>query len=264
MRVLVLGHTGMLGSTVAKYFSHSGHDVDVLPPGTRWPSEEMKNLIKKTNADWLINCVGAIPQRKPQDHEYFDLNTRLPLFLFSLKSKNLVHAATDCEFSGKIAPDKLYDIDDPLDATDLYGISKAIPAEFIKSSEIENVKMIRCSIVGLERNTNFSLLSWFLASADDGNTVKGFNNHYWNGITTLEWAKLAEGIIREESPGRIFQVASEKISKYQLLKYMADVFRPGYPVIESIHEKYQNKCLASNLPVRDIRILLQELKEFSN
>ena len=264
MEVLVLGHTGMLGTTVVKYFEQVGYHVKVLPAAARWPSEEMETAIKESDASWVINCIGAIPQRKPRDHEYFDLNTRLPLFLFSIKSKKIIHAATDCEFSGKISPDECYSIDDPLDATDLYGISKAIPAEFVKHSEIENVKVLRCSIVGFEQNTNFSLLNWFLSSADKGNVIKGYNNHYWNGITTLEWAKLADGIIKEEFTGQIFQAASEKVSKYQLLKVMADVFRPGYEVIENAHEKYQNKCLAPNLPIRNIRVLLQDLKDFYN
>ncbi len=174
----------------------------------------------------------------------------------------IIHAATDCEFSGTIGKDEFYSADDYLDAEDLYGISKAIPGEFIKNSGNENLKMIRASIVGIEEKNYFSLLNWFLASVKSGKAINGYTNHYWNGITTLEWAKIAYAIITNEYQGNIFQPASEKQTKYQLLNSMAAVFSPGYVITASEHPKYHNKCLASSMEIRRIEDLLQELKEF--
>jgi dTDP-4-dehydrorhamnose reductase len=122
--------------------------------------------------------------------------------------------------------------------------------------------MIRASIVGIEAGTSFSLLNWFLSAADKKENITGFINQYWNGITTLEWARVADSIIRTNSESVLYQIASQKVSKYQLLSIMADVFRPGYPVKQAEHSKYHNKCLASKWPVRDIAILLKELREF--
>jgi len=262
MKVLVLGHTGMLGDAVYRYFERQGYELETLPAGCRWPSAEMQRLFINSTASWIINCIGAIPQRKPQDHEYFELNSRLPFFLCSVSSKKIIHASTDCEFSGKIPPEAFYQEDDYLDATDLYGISKAIPAEFIKQSGLTHVKMIRASIVGIEAGTSFSLLNWFLSATDKKENITGFTNQYWNGITTLEWARVADSIIRTNSESVLYQIASQKVSKYQLLSIMTDVFRPGYPVKQAEHSKYHNKCLASKWPVRDIAILLKQLREF--
>jgi dTDP-4-dehydrorhamnose reductase len=262
MKVLVLGHTGMLGDAVQRFFKTQSYSVEILPSGVRWPSTEMEAIIQDSEAEWIVNCIGAIPQRKPQDFEYFELNTRLPLFLFALKSKKVIHAATDCEFSGKIPAEKYYKVSDKLDATDLYGLSKAIPAEYAIWAGLKHVKLIRTSIIGIENNSHFSLLNWFLNSAEQGSEVKGFTNHFWNGITTLEWARIAARIISGEYTGNLFQIASEKASKYELLKKMAAVFRPGYNIKEATHPKYQNKCLESSFDLRDQKKMLEELKAF--
>lgn len=262
MKILILGHTGMLGNTVFKFFCTTPFTIEVVPVGMRWPSNEMKEFIRSADVEWIINCIGAIPQKNPQDFEYFDLNTKLPLFLFGLPNKMVIHAATDCEFSGKIQPNQYYSENDQLDATDLYGLSKAIPAEFAKNAGLKNVKIIRASIIGLEKSSHSSLLSWFLQSVENGAEIKGFNNHFWNGITTLEWAKVAYKIITDEYTGNIFQIATEKNSKYELLKIMTSVFNPGYKIIEASHPKYQNKCLSSEFKIRQAEELLRELKEF--
>ena len=262
MKVLVLGHTGMLGDAVSRYLNTRGHEVLTLPTELRWPSIEMENQIRNTEAGWIINCIGAIPQRKPLDHEYFELNSRLPFFLFTLTSKKIIHAATDCEFSGKIKADEFYEEDAYLDATDLYGISKPIPAEYVYRAHLPHVKMIRTSIIGIEKNSSVSLLNWFISASGKGETITGFNNHYWNGITTLEWAKIADSIIEGKFTDTLVQVATSKVSKFELLKKMANVFRPGYTIHEATHPKYQNKCLASRWEVKDIEVLLKELKEF--
>jgi dTDP-4-dehydrorhamnose reductase len=52
--------------------------------------------------------------------------------------------------------------------------------------------MIRVSIIGHELSSNYSLLDWFLNS--DG-TVNGYDDHYWNGVTTLAWAKICSSIM---------------------------------------------------------------------
>jgi dTDP-4-dehydrorhamnose reductase len=264
MKLLVLGHSGMLGNAVFRYFKQGKYTVEVLPSGMRWPSSEMKDFIRNSDANCIMNCIGAIPQKNPSDSTFFELNTRLPLFLFGLRSKMILHAATDCEFSGKASQDYFYKEDDYLDATDIYGISKIIPAEVLRNTDTDSLKMIRSSIIGIEMNTQSSLLNWFLSSADEGRMITGYNNHYWNGITTLEWAKVAEKIIQGIYKGNIFQPASEKISKYELLKFMAAVFRPNCIISETEHSKYQNKCLASNLELRNIKDMLEELKTFYN
>jgi len=255
VKILILGHTGLLGNCVFRYFSKINFEIETLPIGMRWPSEEMMNLINNSDAEWIINCIGSIPQRTKN---FFEINSKLPIFLFSTKKK-IIHPSTDCEFSGNISIGETYKPEDITDATDEYGISKSIPSEIALRLDIQNVHLIRTSIVGVDENAS-SLLSWFLKC--DGQT-NGFSNQYWNGITTLEWAKVSYDIIMGKINHRIVQPSSHCISKYDLLNIFSKVFEKNI-IINKVESKYCNKCLQSTLPIKNIESMLIELKEFYN
>ena len=80
MKILVLGHKGMLGHMVHKYLS-TKNDCELLTTDLRWPSEDFENLIIDfwygQQGDYIINCIGAIHQRTSD----FDVNTELPIWL---------------------------------------------------------------------------------------------------------------------------------------------------------------------------------------
>ncbi|MES3006071.1 MAG: sugar nucleotide-binding protein, partial [Patescibacteria group bacterium] len=188
-KVLILGHKGMLGNALCRYFG-AKNDYEILAATNRWGDDDFEEELRGTDADFIINCIGLIPQRKPTDAEYKLINTDLPIFLDTL-GKKVIHPTTDCEFAGTIAPEAKYEKTHPRDVEDAYGRSKADAAQFLEDSG-QNTKMIRTSIVGHEVNSSLSLLDWFLNSEGE---VKGYTNHYWNGITTLQWAKLAEELM---------------------------------------------------------------------
>ena len=84
--------------------------------------------------------------------------------------------------------------------------------------------VIRTSIIGPELGEGHGLMGWFLRQ--DGE-VNGYVNHLWNGITTLEWAKVCFEIIsRGDSPRRaIAQPGIEPaVSKYELLALISRVW----------------------------------------
>ena len=72
MRVLVLGHRGMLGHMVVKYLQDQNISVSTL--STRWPVCQIE--INNFEGDYIINCIGAIPQRT----DNFDINWELPIW----------------------------------------------------------------------------------------------------------------------------------------------------------------------------------------
>ena len=57
--------------------------------------------------------------------------------------------------------------------------------------------LLRGSIVGPERGEGKSLLNWFLSQ--NSNKVNGFIDHMWNGITTLNFAKIVDGMIKNNN-----------------------------------------------------------------
>ena len=111
-----------------------------------------------------------------------------PIDLQNLAFENqieYIQIGTDCVFSGN---DGSYTETSFMDATDLYGKSKIV-------GEIEgtNKSLIRSSIIGPEQSKGFSLMNWFLNNTQQ--EISGYKNHLWNGVTTLNFAKVVEGFI---------------------------------------------------------------------
>ena len=182
-KIFILGHNGMLGNAVLKYYIGK-QDCVVYTTDSRFNSEEFKTILEGTDAEYIINCIGKIPQKSKKGenlNEYKTLNIELPIFLETL-NKKILHPSTDCEFLGGLEEGKKYTKNNIRDAQDEYGLSKAFISNKIEK-EFHNTKILRVSIIGHEKNTSLSLLDWFLSQEKETN---GYTNHYWNGITTLE------------------------------------------------------------------------------
>lgn len=260
MKILVLGHRGMLGRAVTKFFSENTNH-EVLTISSRWGDTTFVDEIGKIDADFIINGIGKIPQKQPQAKEYNFLNVELPRFLETLDIR-VIHPSTDCEFKGDIPKGESYTKTSLRNADDIYSISKAsISAEI--ENNFKNTKIIRASIIGHEENTNLALLDWFLSQTG---SVNGFTNHYWNGITTLEWAKLCQKIIESWNS---FPVLSQfgtttHYSKFDIISLAKDIYKKDIKIIPFATEITVNKCLVSDITISELPTQLVELKDFFN
>lgn len=231
MKILILGHKGMLGNAVHAYLSQF-HEIETTT--NRWPSKEFEDSIKNFNGDYIINCIGAIPQ-KTND---FTINTLLPIFLDTNAKCNIIHPATDCEMDN-----------------DHYGVSKRYATEWL-SNYGKQTYVFKTSIIGIELNSADSLLCWFLKQ----NKVRGYTDAMWNGITTLEWAKQCNNLINGFITSKFNIFCTECISKYDLLNYFKDIFKHNIE-IEQISGIGKDKCLRG-IKLTSIKQQLIELKEF--
>ena len=249
----------MLGNAVLRYFDMKRDDYQVITTQSRWGDAEFVEEMNKVDADFIINCIGVIPQKKPQTEMYKLVNHDLPVFLETLGIP-VIHPTTDCEFSGTIPKDQKYTKADIRNVTDDYGASKASISQLIEKDFV-NTKMMRVSIIGHELNSHTSLLDWFLNSEGE---VQGYVNHYWNGITTLEWAKQCEHLMNawETSPRLNQYGTSEVRSKCDLLLDIRDVYGKQITVKPFIAPTGANKCLESDISLPPITSQLRELKKF--
>lgn len=233
MKILVLGHNGMLGNAVFKYLSQF-YTVDTI--NYRWPDQEFIKFIKQYDGDYIINCIGAIPQKTSD----FGINSILPVFLELNSSSKIIHPATDCESDNT-----------------LYGISKRIATEWLRVYG-KNTYIFKTSIIGIELNSSDSLLCWFL----NQKRVNGYLQAKWNGITTLEWAKQCNHLIETQSSESTYVVFnSDCISKFELLTIIKEVFNHDIE-IQPIDGIGSNKCLTGHVKTENIKQQLLELKEF--
>ena len=223
MKIAVLGSTGMLGKTVLKFFDLYNKDIELIIPKRFNIFKKFEFLKSLKGADYVVNCVGAIPQRMPniiseeEEFNFFKINYLLPEILLDNDFK-VIQPCTDCVFKGdpKSAP---YSLNSKFDCVDSYGKSKAklySSQSYLKN--INSIKVIRSSIVGIDK-LNKSLYSWSLSQVLSSRMINGYINHLWNGITTLKWAEICNEIINNfDSYQPISIFGTNTVSKYELIK----------------------------------------------
>jgi dTDP-4-dehydrorhamnose reductase len=225
-KVLILGSNGMLGNAVKKFFP----EAEVSP--YRFPSLEFRDSLE--NYDFIINCIGAIPQK----HKDFSLNTSLPYFLEKYTKAQIFHPATDCESDDSS-----------------YGISKKIASDWILAYG-QRTTIIKSSIIGIEKNSNDSLLSWVLSQKGE---INGYTSAKWNGITTLKWAEICQKLMKNGGE-TLNCYRSECISKFDLLSKIKKCFNLDIE-IKPISGIGSDKCIIGEF-TSSIETQLAELKAF--
>lgn len=227
-KVLILGSTGLLGNQLVSYFQKQKKlNKFTLYITSRSKSKKSDTiyfdaLVEKTfqniiffNPDFVINCIGLIKPRINVDSKLslincFKINSILPIQLSKyFKNSKIIHFTTDGVFDGKKGN---YIETDEHSCSDFYGVSKSLG-----EVALSNVMNLRCSIIGFEKNTNYSLLNWYWKNKD--NKINGYKNHIWNGITSDVLSKICMGIINKNLflNGTFHITTSDKISKYELL-----------------------------------------------
>ena len=258
MRILVLGHKGMLGRSVARYFSQLP-EYEVMTLSSRWGDAAFSSDIVAIAPDLIINCIGKIPQKNPSEAEYSNLNVALPRFLETLGIK-VIHPSTDCEFKGDLPSGQAYTKTAIRDADDVYGLSKAVISKEIEET-FKNTKIIRTSIIGHEETSALSLLDWFLSQSG---SVRGYTNHFWNGITTLEWAKQCQILIEDwEAHPILNQLGTgTHYSKFEIISLAKEIYDKDIEIIPFETDVTVNKCLLSDKTIPELKEQLAELKSF--
>ncbi len=239
MKILVLGASGMLGNAVFRVMSEK-RDWEVF--GTVrsvsvrrfFPKEIAEHLItgcdvenhdglvktfSEVRPDIVINCIGVVKQLASANDplQVIPINSLLPhrlAGLCMLVGSRLVHMSTDCIFSGEKGA---YTEEDPSDAKDLYGQSK-----FLGEVHDRHAITLRTSIIGHELQSAHGLLGWFLSQETQ---CKGFKRAIFSGFPTLELARLIRDVVipRSDLSG-VYHVATQAISKYDLLKLIANEY----------------------------------------
>jgi dTDP-4-dehydrorhamnose reductase len=251
--VLILGATGMLGHTLFKILSR---DKRLQVYGTTRQNtakalflrENTKKLLTNVDAgnfaaihstllkikpDVVINCVGLIKQLAAADDvlQAVPINTLLPHQLASLTRQinaRLILMSTDCVFSGKQGN---YSESDLPDCTDLYGQSKLMG----EITDQKHVLTIRTSIIGHELRGSHSLVNWFLKQKGE---ATGYTKAIYSGLPTVELANIIRDLILpNKSISGLYQIASQPISKYDLLCLIAKIYRKKITLSKSSKPK---------------------------
>lgn len=246
MKILVLGASGMLGNAMVRVLSEksdwqvygtirsessrrffSADIAERLLAGV--DVEQHDSLLQafiRVRPDVVINCVGLIKQLADAEDplQAIPINSLLPhrlARLCELSGARLVHMSTDCVFSGEKGG---YSESDLSDAKDLYG-----KAKFLGEVSYRHTITLRTSIIGHELQSAHGLVGWFLSQQG---TCKGFRRVIFSGLPTVALAQLIRDVVipRPELSG-LYHVAAQPISKYDLLRLVAEVYGNSIEVI---------------------------------
>ena len=221
-KVLVIGATGMLGAAVTEVLTADpAFKVTATTRKTFDIDDDLARLDELVRGhQWIVNAAG-ITKPLIRDDNALRINSQFPHALAKAAEAagaQVIQIATDGVFSGADGP---YYEDDPHDAADIYGRSKSL-------GEVHSPAVIhlRCSIIGPEPAEPKYLLEW-LRHQPQSATVYGFTNHWWNGITTLHFARLTAGIARGTIilPPVQHVVPAGVVTKADLLRELARCYK---------------------------------------
>lgn len=237
MRVLILGGDGMLGHRLLlhlrgrhevrvtlrqEWSAYERHGIfdprDVYTGVDARDRDRMVAVMSDFRPEAVVNAVGIVKQRglAKEAIPSLEINALLPHRLAALcgvAGARLVHMSTDCVFSGRRGN---YTEEDVSDAEDNYGRTK-----FLGEVDAPGCVTLRTSIIGLELSRGESLIEWFLAQRGE---VRGFTRAIYSGLSTAEMSRVIECVlVRHPELSGVWQVASEPISKYDLLVRLSEV-----------------------------------------
>ena len=219
MKVAVLVSSGMLGSKMLEICQASGLETK----GLSLPNFDAENpdFSQISDCEYVINCIGII---KPYIHDDNSLdvsravriNSLFP-YILAQTNKKIIQIATDCVWDGSMGG---YLETDLHNATDVYGKTKSLGE--VKADKFLN---LRCSIIGPEKKSFLSLMEWFLRQPPRAE-VKGYKNHFWNGLTTEAFSRICVGIIKNNIwfSGMAHIIPADISSKAEMLHIFAEHF----------------------------------------
>ncbi|MDC0092744.1 SDR family oxidoreductase [Alphaproteobacteria bacterium] len=260
MIVLVLGASGMIGSTLVNTLSQNQklnvygtikkdnikvqssiyNKVNLINNINFKETEKLEKLFDEVKPDFVINCIGLIKSSKSGSNpmEVIPINSLFPHNVSKLchiyKSK-FIHISTDCVFSGLVGD---YEETSNPDPVDLYGKSKLL-GEPINDNDL----IIRTSLVGHEINSKNGLLEWFLSQK---NMCDGYENAIFSGFTSLGFANVIDKILSNyyELSG-LYHISSTPISKLDFLNKIAWRYEKNINIIKKEMPKVNRSLNAS-------------------
>ena len=287
-KLLILGDTGLLGSMVVSYFMGidgydltgtynrksfselTGKNIKELRYNPIEGGQSIAGLLEEIRPDYIINCIGVI---KPycnsgiseEVYRAVYINSMFPhqLSAAALKTDKkirIIQIATDCVYDGASGGYRESDVHNPID---VYGKTKSL-GEVMAS----NFLNIRCSIIGPELQNRISLLEWFLSAAS-GSVRDGYINHFWNGVSTLQFAELCHKLTCDDNwdtfrrkNHTLHYIKNKSLSKYELLGIFNEIFDSKLTVRSFESPEKTDRTLASDYLFEDLLEMKTAIHEF--
>ena len=268
-KIFILDSSGMAGHVISQYLADGNHyellniACDVNTPKDIVINVEdiglLDGLINEYQPDIIINCLRVLIEESENDHaRAIYCNSFIPHHLSKISKKNgakVIQLSTDCVFSGRKGN---YNEADVKDGDTYYAKTKAL-GELINDQDLTS----RTSYIGPNlHDKNEELFHWFMSQKGD---VFGYTKALWTGITTLELAKRIEEAIELNLTGVYHLVPDHKISKYDLLALIQNIWKIDNVFLKKNENINIDKSLIDNrkkIKVNHYRLMFEELYDW--
>ena len=235
MKIIVVGHTGMLGREVVKAVERMGHENE----GKGWKVDITKMREFERKPEVVINCAGLVPQIKPtpSPSEFMLVNGygpwRLADFCDQIGAR-LIQVSTDCVFDGSGGgPHSEGDYSRP---TSNYGKSK-LAGEIRREPHLT----VRTSFVGFGKR---GLIAELMQLEKDAEPYKASSHLLWTGHTTRFVAEALVMLAEKEIHG-LLHIPGETLTRYELCVLLRDTLDRDFRLPSTVYEPKIDRRLAS-------------------
>jgi dTDP-4-dehydrorhamnose reductase len=275
-RVLILGHTGKMGSALFTVFNRK--EYEIVGKNTSnfdaYNFNSVKKIIENFQPDIVFNTVaflGIDPCEKEPEKAY-KLNTLLPKFLSELSKKYgylFVHFSTDAVFDDE--KQGFYNENDPPNPLNLYGITK-FGGDRLVQSILDKYYIFRIPVLfgpTLKRN---QFVEKMLTRIEKGEKSLRISADIISSPSySINIAERIRQIISDQLPFGLYHIANEgKASLYDLISEVTIQLKLNVEIIKCSYEDFdyigkKNTCtpLSSKKidTLRDWRLAVREYCE---
>lgn len=215
MKILVIGHKGMLGHAIMGEFNHMNtigldrDDVDITD------KEAVLSEIAKIKPQIVINCAAYTnaDTAEEESEKAFAVNSRGVANLAQAASHTgavFIHYSTDYVFDGK-KKEGYGESDMPHNPVNTYGASKLAGEEKILKLKTKNSKfhyyLIRTSWLFGPNGKNF--VQTIINLARRGKHLRVVNDQWGKPTYTIDLAKATRELIKSQSSSGIYHLVNE-------------------------------------------------------
>lgn len=245
MRILITGASGLLGVRVLMEAASAFPSAKVygtfntcLPEITAsyadnitmkkvnfLCSEEVTNLMREVQPDWVIHCVAmtAVDLCETESVLAERLNVECVSQLMSqLKSTcRFIYISTDCVFDGRRGSYTEEDVPAPLN---VYAKTKLAGEAYVLQENLRHF-VLRTNLFGQMWGKQVGLACWIIDSLKQKKIITGFTDVFFNPLSTDELARIICHIIAYEVEGGLYHLgALDSCHKYDFIYKLATIF----------------------------------------
>jgi dTDP-4-dehydrorhamnose reductase len=234
MKVLITGGSGLLGAKLREIFEENKYDVYVLfhnksITGKNYfqiditQKDDVFRVLKKVSPDVVVHTAAYtnVDECEKDKDTAFAVNVQGTKNVANATEKlhaKFVYISTDYVFNGNKGRYKEEDTTDPID---YYGITK-LEGEKSVTNVCSDFVIARPSVIYGAGKKNF--VTWAIDMLKNKKNFNIVNDQYVSPTFNVDLAKQLVALIDQDETGIFHTAGGERISRYDFVKNIADIF----------------------------------------